>query len=83
MWKFNLKRDSWGNISKYIASILAKGDQYEPDWNLVLTPTARYTSLRVILALAFYNDLEIEQIDVVTTFLNAEVDSNIYIEHPN
>ena len=43
----------------------------------------RYTSLRVILALACYNDWEIEQMDVVTAFLNADVESDIYMEEPH
>ena len=42
----------------------------------------RYTSLRVILALACYKDWEIEHMDVVTAFLNDEVKSNIYMEGP-
>jgi hypothetical protein len=42
----------------------------------------RYTSLRVIMALACYTDWEIEQMDGVNAFLNADVESNIYIEEP-
>jgi hypothetical protein len=33
----------------------------------------------VIIALACDNDLEIEHMDVVTAFLNAEVESDIYM----
>ncbi len=48
----------------------------------MFAPTLKYTSLRVILALAAYHDYEIEQVDVVTAFLNADVVSNIYMEQP-
>ncbi len=48
----------------------------------VFAPTLRYTPLRVILALATYHDYEIEQIDVVTAFLNANVVSEIYMDQP-
>jgi hypothetical protein len=34
------------------------------------------------MALANYNDSEIEQTNVVAAFLNAEVESNIYMEEP-
>ncbi len=34
------------------------------------------------MALACYNDLEIEQMDVVTAFLNGDVESCIYMEEP-
>jgi hypothetical protein len=54
MWKFKLKRDSNGNITKYKARLAARGDQQQPDWNSVFAPIIRYTSLRVILALACY-----------------------------
>ncbi len=52
----------------------------EIDWNSVFAPTLRYTSLRVILALAAYHDYEIEQMDVVIAFLDADVVSNIYMD---
>jgi hypothetical protein len=81
-WKFKLKRDSEGNISKYKARLVARGDMQEPDWNSVFAPTVRYTSLRVLLALACHEDLEIEQMDVITAFLNADVESNVYMEQP-
>ena len=45
-------------------------------------PTVRYTSLRVIMALVCYNNWEIEQMDVVTVFFNADVESDIYMESP-
>jgi hypothetical protein len=34
------------------------------------------------MSLACYNDWEIKQMDVVTSFLNAEVESDIYMEKP-
>jgi len=82
VWKYKLKRDSKGRITKYKARVVARGDQQQPDWNSVFAPTVRYTSLRVILALACYNDWEIEQMYVVTAFLNADVESDIYMEEP-
>jgi hypothetical protein len=54
----------------------------EMNWTSVFAPTQRYTSLRVILALAAYHDYEIEQMDVVTAFLNANVVSEIYVDQP-
>ena len=59
---------------------MARGDMQEPDWNSVFAPTVRYTTLRVLLALACHEDLEIEQMDVIYAFLNADVESNVYME---
>ena len=30
-WKFKLERDSEGNVSKYKARLVARGDMHEPD----------------------------------------------------
>ena len=46
----------------------------------VFAPTLWYASLRVILALATYQDYEFEQMDVITTFLNANVVYEIYMD---
>jgi hypothetical protein len=79
-WKFKLKRNQPGTIFKYKTRLVARGDMQEMDLNFVLASTLRYTSLRVILALVAYQDYEIEQMDVVTTFLNADVVSEIYMD---
>jgi len=81
-WKFKLKRNQSWTIIKYKARLVARGDMQEMDWNSVFTHTLRYTAMRVILALAAYHDYEIEQMDVVTAFLNADVVSKIYMERP-
>ncbi len=48
----------------------------------MFAPTLRYTSLHVILALAAHHDYEIEHMDGVTAFLNANVVSEIYMDQP-
>ena len=57
----------------------ARGDQqtYEIDYNETLAPTLGYTTLGVLLSVACSFDLEIEQFDVVTAFLNLYVDEDI------
>ncbi len=81
-WKFKLKRDQSKFISKYKARLVARGVMQEMNWTSVFAPTLRYTSLRVILALASHHDYEIEQMGVVTAFLNANVVSEIYMDQP-
>ena len=70
-WKFKLKRVQSGSITKYKARLVARGDMQETNLTSVFAPTRRYTSLRAILTVATYHDYEIEQMDVVTAFLNA------------
>jgi len=81
-WKFKLKRDKEENITKYKARLVTRGDQQEPGWKFVFSPTVRYTGLRVMLAIACHQDLEVEQMDVITTFLNADVETNVYMRQP-
>lgn len=42
----------------------------------------KLTTIRVLLALAAINDLEIEQMDVTTAFLNGDLDQEIYMLIP-
>ena len=77
-----LKRDSTGNITKHKARLAALGDQQEPNSSSVFAPAVRYSSLRVILAIACIHDWGIEQMDVVSAFLHANVESEICMEQP-
>ena len=81
---FKIKRDSNGRVLKFKARVCARGDQqtYEVDYNETFAPTIRYTTPRVLMSLACSFDLEIEQFDVVTAFLNVDVDENIYMHPP-
>jgi hypothetical protein len=81
IWIFQLKRDSHGKVLKFKARVCARGDQqtYEIDYYETFAPTLHYTTLRVLLSLAYSLDLEIEQFDVVTAFLNVDVDEDIYM----
>ena len=40
----------------------------------------RYTSLTELLAIACHHDLEVDQMNVITAFLNADVESNTYTD---
>jgi hypothetical protein len=84
LWIFKLKRDAHGKVLKFKARVCARDDHqtYEVDYNERFAPTFRYTTLRVLLSLACRLDLEIELFDVVTAFLNADVDEDSYMHPP-
>ena len=42
----------------------------------------RFSSIHLILAIVTGMDLELHQMDVKTTFLNGELDEEIYMEQP-
>ncbi len=53
------------------------------DYNKTFAHVAKFTSIRCILALMALEDMEIHQMDVKTTFLNGELEEEIYMEQPH
>nr|GEY29307.1 zinc finger, CCHC-type [Tanacetum cinerariifolium] len=45
-------------------------------------PVARITTIRLLLALAVIQNLVIHQMDVKTTFLNGDLDEEVYMKQP-
>ena len=43
----------------------------------------RFSSIRTLLALAIQKDMIVHQMDVVTPFLNGELDEEIYMQQPD
>ena len=83
-WVFKLKRDANGQIARYKARLVARGFTQEKgvDYHETFAPTVRVISIRTLLALAAYNDWEVEQLDVVTAFLEADIEEEIYMRQP-
>jgi len=52
------------------------------DYNETFAPIAKFASICGILALATIEDMEIHQMDVKTTFLNGDLEEDIYMEQP-
>ena len=55
-----------------------EGIDYEETFSLVV----RFVSIRPILSIVARMDLELYQMDVKTTFLNGELDEEIYMNQP-
>jgi hypothetical protein len=51
------------------------------DCEETFAPIARYTSIRTIIALATSMGWRLHQMDVKTTFLNGEIEEEVYIEN--
>ena len=52
------------------------------DYSETYAPVAKLTSIRVILDVVAELDLELEQMDVVTAFLNGNLNELVYMEQP-
>jgi hypothetical protein len=83
-WVFDLKRDKNGNITRYRARLVLRGHKQREgiDYDEVFSSVAKAETIRMLLAHAAANALEIEQIDVRTAFLYGELHEEIYMEPP-
>lgn len=52
------------------------------DYKEVFAPIANLESIRIILALAAKYDLELDQMDVSTAYLNGELEEELYLTPP-
>ena len=73
-----------GDDVTYKARYVAKGYSQIPgvDYTETFSPTARFTSIRVLLNLAMKENFVIHQMDVKSAYLNANIDCDIYLEQP-
>jgi hypothetical protein len=83
-WLFKKKFNAEGKVEKYKAQLVAKGySQVEGiDFGEIFSPVAKLTSIRFLLSIAVTFDLEVEQMDVKTTFLHGDLEEEIYMKQP-
>jgi hypothetical protein len=81
-WIYNIKHVADGSVEKYKVIFLARGfSQVEGiDYAETFDPIARYTSIRMIISLVASMGWRLHQMDVKTTFLNGEIEEEVYIE---
>ena len=82
-WVYALKRGLNGE-ERYKARYVAKGYSQIPDidYKDTFCPTARITSIRMLLQIAMQQNLKIHQMDVKTAFLNGPIDCELFVEQP-
>ena len=80
-WIFKRKRGADGQVETYKARLVAKGyrQRYGIDYDETFSPVAMLKSIRIMVALVGHFYYEIWQMDVQTTFLNRELDEEVYM----
>jgi len=79
-WVFKLKLNPDGTVARYKARLVAQGfsQVYGIDYSETYAPVARYQTLRMLVAIAAAKNLELDQVDVETAYLNSTVTEDIY-----
>jgi hypothetical protein len=83
-WIYKIKHAADGSIEKYKAIFVARGfSQREgEDYDETFAPVAKYTSIRLIIAIASVMGWKLHQMDVKIAFLNGVIEEEVYIEQP-
>ena len=83
-WVYKQKTDETGARTQYKARITPKGfrQKHGIDYFEVFANTGKYKTLRICLSFAATYDMEINQLDVPSAFVRAELDEEVYMEMP-
>ncbi|GKA64586.1 zinc finger, CCHC-type containing protein [Tanacetum coccineum] len=83
-WIFKRKMKVDGIIDKFKARLVIQGFRQKEgiDYFDTYAPVARITTIRLLLALSAIHNLVIHQMDVKTTFLNGDLDEEVYMKQP-
>jgi hypothetical protein len=85
-WVYKYKFDDTGKLICFKARLVVCGNRQNIDfWRETYAAVARSTTLKVLLALVAALNLECDQLDIVTAFLNGwlDKDEDIYIRLPD
>jgi hypothetical protein len=83
-WVFALKRNAAGEVQRYKARVVARGDHQRKgvDFGETYAPTARMSHVRLTLAYAAKHGLDVYQMDVRTAFLGSVLHEEVYMRPP-
>ena len=80
-WVYKSKRGSDGKVETFKARLVAKGFTQKEgiDYEETFSPVAMLKSIRILLSINVCLDYEIWYMDVKTTFLNVNLEEDIYL----
>jgi hypothetical protein len=83
-WVFKNKMNEKGQVVRNKARLVCKGyAQVEgQDFDETFAPVARLEAIRMFLAYSCHNNFKVYQMDVKSTFLNGDLEEEVYMEQP-
>jgi hypothetical protein len=84
-WVYKTNYASDGSVERHKARLVAKGfSQVEGiDYNEIFSPIEKMNSIHLVLSLTTSHKWEVHQMDVKSTFLNRDLQEEIYMEQPH
>ncbi|GAA5831326.1 hypothetical protein JCM3770_006872, partial [Rhodotorula araucariae] len=81
---YRRKKDEHGRVTGHKVRLVAQGFSQRPgvDFRETFAPVAKFTSIRVLLALAARGKMHIHQADVDKAYLHGELDEDLYMRIP-
>ncbi len=77
-WVFKKKTGADGTVERYKARLVAQGFTQKQTF----CPVVRQESLRMLIALSVQQDLKLQQVDVITAFLNGSLEEEVFMRQP-
>jgi hypothetical protein len=83
-WIYKIKHAPNGSVETLKARFVACGFSHKEgiDYDDIFSLVSRYISIRIVISLATVFGWKLHQMDVKTSFINDEVEKEVYIEQP-
>ncbi|CAL2266688.1 unnamed protein product [Prunus armeniaca] len=84
-WIYKTKLNKKAEVDKFKAWLVAKGytQEYGVDYAEVFTPVAKHDTILLVVSLIAQNSWPIYQLDVKSTFLNGELNEEVFVDQPS
>ena len=82
-WVYTIKKGP-DDDDRFKARYVAKGYSQVPEleYGKTFNPTARMTSIRMLLQIAVQENLVLHHLDIKTAYLSADIDCEIFLQLP-